>query len=205
MSEEEKGASGAPDQVSSAPDQEIGQVSSGNQDTVKYDTYRKTLSEAKKARAQMTEMAERLQVMEQEKLQAEGKVQELLQSVTAERDELKSKLANAHGSFARGKAMDVIVDEANKMGVASTGLLRKAVEDKIMDLDFDDEYRPNSEQVKMILEDLRKEEPFLFSKAAPSVANHNVNPGGGVPGQKTLSTMSDDEINEKWASLPTKR
>lgn len=201
MSDEVKDASGVPDQASSAQDQENGQaVAGGNQDTVKYETYKRTLSEAKKARAQMTEMAERLQSLEQEKLQAEGKVQDLLESVTKERDDLKSRLAQAHGSFAQGRAMDVIVDEANKMGVASTGLLRKAVSDKIADLEFDDEYRPNSEQVKMILEDLRKEEPFLFSKAAPSVASHNVKPNS-VPGQKSLNQMTEDEINEKWANL----
>ena len=202
MSEEIKGDGVTPDQVSSASDQEVSPNASGVQDTVKYDTYKRVLSEKKKTDAKFTQMAEELEAMKQDKLQAEGKIQDLLASVTAERDGLKKKLADAHGAFATKSAMDVIVDEANKLGVASTGLLRKAVQDKIQDLEFDDEYRPNGEQVKMILSDLQREEPFLFSKDAPKIANHNPQPGGTGSGQgKALKDMSDEELNNVWAGL----
>lgn len=201
MSEENKGVSDAPVDQGSAEGLEQGQSASGSQDSVKYDTYRKTLSEAKKSKAQLTEAMERLQMLEQEKLQAEGKTQELLQSVIKERDSYKSRLAEAHGAFAQGRAMDAIIDEANKMGVASTGLLRKAIGDKVNDLEFDDEYRPNSEQVKMLLESIRQEEPLLFSKQAPKVADHKFNPQAGQTKGKALKDMSKDELIEYWSNI----
>lgn len=200
MSEEVKGDGVTPEQSTGGQDQEMSHGASSTGDTVKYDTYKRTLAEAKKAKSQLSELQERLSVLEQEKLTAEGNKDELISKLQSQVDDYRSKYQRAHGEFAHGRAMDVIVDEASKMGVASTGLLRKAVSDKIADLEFDDEYRPNREQVKMILEDVRREEPFLFSSKGPGVAAHNP-ATSSVPDKKATSKLSEEELDAAWGNL----
>lgn len=199
MSEEENSVSDAPVNVDGVNDQDSTNVAGGN-DTVKYDTYKRTLNEAKKAKSQLSEMQERLQQLELEKASAEGNKDELISKLQSQVDDYKSKYTQAHGAFASGRAMDVIIDEANKMGVASTSLLRRVVGERLGDLEFDDEYRPNAEQIKMLLDDVRKEEPLLFSKQGPRVADHNLNPQYGDE-KKPLKQLSKDELDEQWARL----
>lgn len=172
---------------------------SGGQDSVKYETYRKTLGEAKKAKAERDELMQRLQELEQGKLQAEGKKDELIESLRKEASEYKNKYSEAVGSFARGRALDAIVDEAVREGCSSTGLLRKVVSDKLADLDFDDEFKPNMEQVKLVIDEIKKTEPILFSKQAPKVSSHNLNPQSVSSNKKSLSSLKEDELMQEFA------
>lgn len=196
---EEKMVSDQPVQDGGAVQQEIKPtVSDSQSDTVKYDTYKRTLSEAKKAKAQLQEYQTRLTELEQQQLAAEGKKDELISSLQKRVSELDGKYKSAVGSFAEGKALDAIVDEAVKSGCSSTGLLRKVVADKVSELEFDEQFNPNKEQVRMMIEEIRKTEPILFGKPAPAVAAHNLNP---VSVEKTgpvdPSAMTADELKQK--------
>ncbi len=174
MSDDNKGSSGAPEEVVSDPTQESQTqtpVSDGKQ-SVQYDTYRRTVGDVKKWKGKFDELETKFTDLEQRELERDGKKDELIEQLRKSKNELTTKLSSAVGNFARGKAHDFIVDEAVKMGCVSPKLLKKIVEDELQTLDYDDEFNPDKDQVKRMLEKIKNEEPILFQKAGPKLNSH---------------------------------
>jgi len=172
------------------------QTSGASEDSVKYDTYRRTLSEAKKYKSIAQELEEKYQELEQRQLQAEGRKDELIEKLKLELDQTKGKLKTAVGSFAKSKAFDVITDEAVKIGCTSTKLLKKMVEEKISSLDFDENFNPSRDQVKEMLLELKQEEPILFSKEGPKIPPHFPKDQNYDPKAPDLSSMTKAQLLE---------
>lgn len=200
MSEEEKGSGGAPNQDASGNDKETdAQAASGDQNSVKYETYRKVLSEAKKARERLEELEGKITTLEQEKLQAEGNKDELITNLRKENQALNSKLSGAVQSFARSKIESAVIAEASRLGCQDAQLLIRAYGDDVEGIDFDDKFNPDIDQVKVLVEKIRSEKKFLFSKDAPRIANHQIKTEQEQGGTKTLGKMKDDELMALWA------
>jgi hypothetical protein len=200
---EQNGENLAPEQTQDLQGQEISKEQGLDQpkkDFVKYSSYRDAVGRAKKYQERLETLEQELESERQNKLAAEGKKDELIESLRKQNAELNDKYRGAVGTFAETKAYEVITDEATKMGCASTSLLRRAVADKIKALEFGDDFVPNRDQVRAILQDLRNEEPILFAKSAPNVGSHSLKPGE-VPAQKKKSVrdMTKDELMEMWA------
>lgn len=168
-------------------------------DVVKYESYRKVVGQNKKFKSELEKLQEQLSQIQNEKLTAEGKKDELIQSLQEQANEYKSKYAKAIGSFAKTKAYDVITDEAVKMGCQSVSLLKRAVEDRLDSLDYDDSFTPDRDQVKAIILEIKEQEPVLFSKAGANIANHNINPSPTKQIKaKKLSEMTEEELLQHW-------
>jgi hypothetical protein len=191
MSEETKGISDAPEQSASSVAQEAKEQTtqtveslSESKDKVAYETYRRTLTEAKKAKARLQELEDENLKMRQSQLEAEGKKDELIEALRKQNAEIQGKLKNAVGSFAYKSVSSEIMDEANKMGCSSLNLLMKAVESDLKTLEYDDDFKVNRDQVKELLERVKKDEPVLFSKKAPTVKD-------GIPATPKLNEETD--------------
>lgn len=200
MSEAEPKVDGVePGEIDGVKNQESKtEVFSEPSQSVKYETYKRTLNESKKVKSRLEEVEAEKERLKQEILESEGKKDEVIDNLKRRLGETESKLKNAVGTFARTKAYDAIIDEGVKMGVASTKLLKKAVEDKLEELDISDDFEPDREQVQRILTDLRNEEPILFSKVAPKIGSHQIRTDGKKPAsEKKLSELSDDELNAR--------
>ena len=199
---EQKGLSETPEQVSGAAEQETTTVSTdsvGDKDTVKYDTYRRTLGEAKKYKAMVDELQGKLSSAEQAQLEAEGNKDKLIESLRNQNADLTKKYQGAIGSFASSRAKEAFVNEAVKLGCKSTKLLNKLVEEHLGSLSYDDEFNPDREQVLAVLSNIREEEPLLFGKDAPKVASHQLNPGGVKETEpKSLKNMDDAQLSEAF-------
>ena len=169
-------------------------------DAVSYDSYRKVVGKSKRVMDENEQLRSQLSDYKQRALESEGKKDELIEQLRKERDDFKSKYHGAVGSFAETKALDVITDEANRMGVTSTRLLKLAVQNKIKDLEFDEAFTPDRQQVQNLLAELREEEPDLFKKSAPQTPNHKINPDptGKKPKSKKLSELKDEELVKFW-------
>lgn len=202
MSEEEKGTSGAPGQEASGQAQEYQQdpASGGSQDTVKYETYKKTLGEAKKYKSQLEELQDRLSSLEQEKLQAEGNKEELIESLKKEVNQWKGKATKAVSSFAKSKVHEAMMREASKAGCQDPELVLRAYAQDLDEIDFDDQFNPDLDQLKTTLERVRQERPYLFGKEAPKIGSHQVKTStvSSDGTRKPVSKMTEEELMEAF-------
>lgn len=200
MQDESNGSSGAP--ISDSVIQsEIETNVSDVKNSVQYETYKKTLGQAKKFKEQAENFQAKLLELEQGKLEADGKKDQLITSLRTQNRELDSKLKGAVGSFASSKGMSAIVSEAVKAGCTQTKLLEKLVQEKIGDLDFDEAFNPDMEQVKLLVDEARNEAPVLFSKPGPAVANHTLKSSTDsiAAGKKvTLKNAKDEDLMAMW-------
>lgn len=206
MSDENKGDNVTPNQDGNATETEVqAAVNDGEKQTVQYDTYRRVLSKLKNTESEFEKLYERMQTMEQDKLEAEGNKDQLIESLRKEVMETKTKLKTTVGSVARSQAMNAIVEEAVKAGCNSPDVVKKFLEDQIQNLEFDTDFNPDREQVKALVDEAKTSAPVLFSKEAPKVANHNFRPGNADSApQKNLNKMSMDELMNTWAQAEQK-
>lgn len=175
-------------------------TSSTQEDRVAYETYRKTLSEAKRAKQERDELNEKLRQLEQEKLTAEGNKDQLIESLKREREELSGKLKTAVGSFARSRVHETLMGEMSKAGCQDPEIVIRAYGEDLSEVDFDDQFSPDRDQIKAMVDKIKGERPYLFGKNAPKLADHKVNPEGvGEKPRKPLHKMSEDELLEHWS------
>jgi hypothetical protein len=136
----------------------------GKSDTVAYETYKKVLATAKKREQELeVERAEKQKLLE-EKLQVEGKKDELIESYKKKYSDLESKFKKSVGSFAANTLSQAISLEASKDGCIDTAALLKLVE---LNSDMiDDDFNVSGDSVKELVEKGKKDFPFLFQKTA---------------------------------------
>lgn len=202
MSDEAKGADGAPVGTTDGGTQEskTQTADGGGDQSVKFETYDKAMRSLSATKSERDELKERLARLEQEKLEAEGNKDQLIANLKKERDEYKTKHHHAVGSFALSQGKMALVDEAVKAGCNSPELLSKVMDSDLQTLDYGEDFRPDPGQIKSLVEKARKENPVLFSKAAPKVADHNLNTNTQTKKKsKPLSQMSDEELDAMWA------
>ena len=201
MSEETNGVSDAPGDTVSDSSQESETSTSGAGNQVAYETYRKTLGEAKKAKNEVEEMRKRLGTLEEQKLEAEGNKDELITKLRDENNKLTDKLSGAVHNFAKSKIESAIIAEATKLGCQDANLLIRAYSDDVNGIDFDEKFSPDQDQVRALVDKIRGEKKFLFSKSAPQTANHQIKTHDGKLGEKkSLSKMKDDDLMTAWAN-----
>ncbi len=197
MSEDTKGLSETPEQTASGQGQETSTqtpVSDGKQ-SVQYDTYKRTVGDVKKWKGKFDELETKFTDLQHRELERDGKKDELIEQLRKSNGELSTKLNSAVGNFARGKAHDFIVDEAVKMGCVSPKLLKKIVDEELQTLDYDDEFNPDRDQVKLMLEKIKNEEPVLFQKAGPKLNSHVPFTGNSFERPKTdLKTATTKDL-----------
>lgn len=182
---EEKETSGQPDQNASG-------TSTG--DKVAYETYRKTLEEAKRAKAEREELKAKLEELEKAKLEETGQVKELADRLKKENAELQLKFKNSAKQFGK-----VLIEKEVKSVASAFGVRPEALDDLVKigpfkEFQVNEDFTVDSEKLKEILSGMRKEKPYLFveSKSAPK----DVNPqgGGSATGSVDLSKMSKEEL-----------
>jgi|CXWL01.1.fsa_nt_gi DNA repair exonuclease SbcCD ATPase subunit len=175
MSEDSKGSSGAPDANASGENQEATQTQSAQEnktkDVVAYDTYRKILSEKKKLEEKFSSIESELNTLRDEKLGAEGKKDELIESLKKKELAAQGRVKELVGSFAYSKLVDSISVEAAKQGCSNVDAFLKLVEFPTEAVDAEDGFRVNGDAIKMAIEKVKKDYPelSLFNKSVASV------------------------------------
>lgn len=171
-----KGSNGAPTETANGVgaetvnhSTEADGVTASSKDTVAYETYKKTLALAKKREAELTAEREEKQKLLEEKLTAEGKKDELIESWKKKYTDLESKTKKLVGSFSYNALSSVVSEVAAKEGCVDPGDLM-ALGD-LSSIEVDDEFKVNKDQVKEFVLSMKKAKPHLFSgaKAQPKV------------------------------------
>ncbi len=155
----------------------------------------KLLGENKKLKAEMAELRRMVESSHQEKLQAEGKKDELIASLKKEKDELSKKVVGTHSAFATRVISGELKAEAAKQGCVALEDFVRLVD--INEIEVDEGYNPDPEKIKTLVQDAMRTKPYLFSKSGPSVnARLPSGEAPSAPQKEDLSKYSAKELLE---------
>lgn len=169
------------------------------EDVVAYDTHRKLLSEKKKTQAQLEELKKQLGQYEQQKLEAEGRKDEVIKSLRQQLSEKESILKEKDSRYAWNVVSGQIKSRATQEGCKSPDkLLRLLDKEDLSALEVDDNYMVNQDDLSRIIEKAKRENDFLFSARK---ANVNDLPPSGKVEQPEKKTVKDLSRKEKFALL----
>lgn len=166
-------------------------------DSVAYDSYMKALHEKKMAQERESKLQAELQLLQEEKLEREGKIEELNATYKTERDQYKSQLEKTKQQYAWNSLTNSIKAEASKHGCLDTDLLIKAIEDDdLKRINVGEDFSIDMESLNSVIADTKKKRPMLFKSQSVPVAN-------GTPSTKpkpknTIKDMSLDELREAY-------
>lgn len=168
-------------------------------DSVSYETYRRTLGEAKRLKEQLREaqaLKDRLAELEQNEQMRVGKHEETITGLRAELDKVKKSERQVFQKYAY-KALEAQVrDEAVKHGCVDAKALMKLAD--LSDVEVDAEtFEADQGKVAEIVAAMKSSNPYLFTKAAPKV-NSSLPGGEPIEKEKKLDfkKMSKEEITD---------
>jgi hypothetical protein len=162
------------------------QSTSTKPDAVSYESHKKLLGEKKKLQQQFEEMQSHLQQLTTDKLSAEGKKDELIDSLKKRASTTEEKLNKAVSYFANRAVTSALREEALKAGCINVDDLIKLSDLSLVEVSED--FEVGMDQVRQVVEEAKKSRGYLFNSKAPSVKT-------GTPNGKV-----DSETD--WKSLP---
>ena len=185
-----------------------GSASGGNpetkNDSVAYDTHRKLLGEKKTMQAALAEAQARLETLEQDKLSADGKKDELIQKLQKGVSEKEEKLKKVVGAFQYRTVSNKFMEEAKAAGCISPEDLKALADLSTVEVDVDNDFAVSKESVTSIIEDLKKRVPFFFNKGSVNILdktpNNNIDTKQESPSSK-IDKMSVSELMNLAKSL----
>lgn len=186
MSEDLKGASGAPVVETSGSDTEAVQPKT-DKDVVAYDTYRKAVSELKRFKEASAQNEAAKLAAEEKLMSIEGKKDELIGSLNKRLADEQAKVKKVVGAFGHKTLASVIAQEAAKEGCVNVGDLI-ALSD-LSNVEIDDEFNVNVDQVREVVQRAKKERNYLFAQKSTAAKT-------GVPMTGVMGSADD------WKKLP---
>lgn len=205
-----KGASGADadetelvDETETTDDDASGDDESGK--TVSHSTYKKTVSEAKKAKETARKLAEEKADLETRLLAAEGNKDEQIKSLQTKLAETTKKNKDIYGAMARKSLNSQIKAEAAKAGCIDPDAVISLAD--LSELEVDAEtFEADADAIKEIVTGLKKSKPYLFSKPGPKINGKLPNGGnkGDDDGKEDLSKLTAQQIRDRLREMDKK-
>lgn len=158
-------------------------------DTVAYETHKKLLGEKKRVQSQLEEMQTKLNSLTEEKLSAEGKKDELLEAYKKRLNEMESKVQD----FAYTSVSNSVRMKAKEMGCVDDEVVVKLID--LTKLSVGEGFTVDPDEVRTMLESVKKEKSYLFKPQNPNVNNSIPNANPNVEGGKIdFSKMTKEEL-----------
>ena len=152
---------------------------------------RDTSHEAKKYRQAVSELKASLDAHEREKMEAQGQFQEMAKKERERAEQAEQAMKQSAGKFGY-KILEMAVEtEASKLGCLDTKALLKLTD--VTKIDIDEEFNVDRNGVKMVLEQMAKEKPYLFQKSAVNPKDLPPASGNDMFKSKTMDQMSPAE------------
>lgn len=169
----------------------------GRTDSVRYDTYKKVLSERKRFQSEYERAQEKLKEYEERELESQGQKDKLIETYKSKASEFEKKYKTAVGSFAHKSLTEAFKTEALKAGCQSEYL------DKLVKLTelpveaIDEDFNPNFDVLKDLVEQSKKDNAVFFKTqaSAPRVGT----PTRGVVGKNDFSDLTTHEKAKLFA------
>lgn len=204
MVELEKADSVAPETTDTVVEQENVQeldAATSASDMVKYETYARKKKLAENLATAKRELEEKLSLMEQQKFEAEGNKDKVIESLRKQVDSLSSEKKQLFGNFAYNSLTSQIAAEASKLGcVDAEALVRLMDVESLMEGLDTDTFKANSTDLKMAIEEQKKNRSYLFDKHGPKLNTSNPSTEFSKK-EKSAAEMSADELKQRIKEL----
>lgn len=163
------------------------------------------LKDLHKWKTQAKELEAKAQKLEQDKLMAEGKKDELISQLQKQLTETKTKQSEMQKVYALDKVNGWLKTKAATSGVIDGGAVDKFV--SLIDFKGRNPFRDDTtfaleeNTLSQVFEDAKKEMPYFFGKPGPNVKD--ITPGGGniETGNMDFSKMSLVELKAHATKL----
>ncbi len=162
-------------------------IASGD-NKVAYDTHKKLLAEKKNLQARFEEMEKKFNNMNESQMAAEGKKDELLEAYKQKLGTYEEKFNN----FAYSAVSNNVALEAKTMGCVDHDALVKLVD--LTSLNVGDNFSVDKDEVKTMLESVKKDRPYLFKPVNPNVNTGTPKDFNSSTGKIDFSKMSQAEM-----------
>ena len=182
--------------VGSTQDASGNEVSTDNQpqsDVVKYESYKKVLSEAKNAKERARELEAQLEAKKMAELEAQGNYQEIIEGLKGKLSETESRLITTKKQALWKDVTGAIKTEAMAAGCTHPDKLIKLLNTEDLSTLQSEDGNLSQESVRALVEKAKKEDYYLFSKGQVPVMDATPSAGFKVD-KPDYSSMSSEEI-----------
>lgn len=148
--------------------QEVGDSQEKQDEPVSYETYRKIVSEKKKAMAELVELRDQKLKFEQEKLELEGKKDEALALWKKKADAFESELKATKQKFQWNSIESQIKNVAMESGCSNVNAFMKLLDkETLKTVEVDENFNVDKQGILKLIDESKKEfaDLNLFSKA----------------------------------------
>lgn len=161
------------------------------------------MAEAKRAKEEARELKARLEAIENEKLESQGKYQDINKSLKEKLTEYEKQINETKKKYAYNSVTSVIKQKAAELGAVNPDKVLKFIDKSDMELiTVDENFNVDIDTVKMVLEKIKKENEdiALFKKNVPATKDVNPNPSyfQAPSGDKKISEMTASELADLY-------
>lgn len=172
-------------------------------DKVSYDTYKKTLSEAKRLKSELKAKEDALELARQDKLAAEGNKDELISQLKVQNAKLEKQHKDTFSSFVYSSLDNQVKEAALAMGCIDPDAVTKLAD--LSDIEVDSKtFKADKDAVAGVLENIKKAKPYLFNKPGPKINSKLPSGAAASSGEKPLKDLSTDELYKKLKEVNQK-
>ena len=157
----------------------VGEVSSEkpSRPELSYDTYKRTVGEAKKYKSQVQEMQERLKTYEEREMEAKGQHQDLIQALRDENAKLKSGIRERDEVYTWSKRREALTSAAYQLGCSKPEHLLKLMDvEKLNEIEVKEDFTPVMDDIHRVVEEYKTNPDYGYLFKQPSPKVETVNP-----------------------------
>lgn len=176
-------------------------------DVVAYDSFQKVLNEKKQMQAKYNEMQDKIKALEEQKLEAEGNKDQLIENYRNQLKEVQGKFDQTRKSYAWKTVSSTLKDIAKELG-ADTPKKQEAVinlmgEEYLSRIEADENFNVDRNAAKSILEDWKKENSDIiaWNTTSKKMANGNPVTKPFQEEKKDLSKLSKEELEAMYKKV----
>lgn len=143
------------------------------------------------------ELLQKIQEIEREKLQAEGKKDELITQLNADLKKTKSEYNQTKAKYAMKAVTSQVAAKARELGCIDTEMLTKAMNLENLQVTIvDDDFNVDEAGLMSALDEVKKTKTYLFNKAGPVI--NDTTPGTNIAktSEPDFTKMTTKEIME---------
>lgn len=148
--------------------EKVEQTNEEKSDTVAFSTYDKAMASLRKKEERIKTLESEIQAERMQKLEAEGRKDELIEELKRQKQELVSNSKQKDENIARSNATAALKLAAKDHGCINTDAFIKLVGTDKVEVSNQD-FSVNADQVSKLVEEKKKEFDFLFKQKSPTV------------------------------------
>lgn len=166
------------------------------QDKVSYETFDKAMSSLNREKQARKELEEKLQKIQEEKMLAEGKKDEFIESLKSKYSALEEAVKKEKAQRALDNFKYKLSEVAAKKGFKNPSLATKLFQ--ISDFELDQNNDVRIDQIESKFEELRQKESYLFAQSQTKVPDGNpiTKVDAGTITKDDLGKLSKKELFE---------